>query len=362
MRIVKLGEADVIMSNPISKHNFFAWPSLIRLQNGKIAVGASGFRLAHVCPFGKAVMAFSEDEGETFTAPMTVIDTPLDDRDAGFCTFGESGLIITSFNNSAEMQRKRAYYEKYKGDPNYKLSYIDTISAEDEEKYLGSTFRISRDCGVTFGELYRSPITSPHGPIELQDGRVIWVGTTFSGENEIQVHTIDTDTGVMEYVTSLEGISRDGENLMSCEPYAIQLPSGKIICHIRVQQAGSERKIMTIYQSESEDNGYTWTTPKQILGDLDGAPPHLCYHSSGVLISAYGRREVPYGVRVMFSKDEGKSWDTNHVLFENPINRDGGYPATVELEDGSLLTVFYTYPKEDGVAVICKQKWRFEEE
>lgn len=361
MRIVKLGEADVIMSNPMSKHNFFAWPSAIRLQNGKIAIGASGFRLAHVCPFGKAVMAISEDEGETFTMPMVVIDTPLDDRDLGFCTFGTKGLIVTSFNNRAEMQRQRAYYEKYKGDPKYKIGYIDTITEEDEETYYGSTFRISRDFGVTFGELYRSPVTSPHGPVELQNGQIIWVGTTMPGNDGLQVYTMNPENGEMKYVSSIEPIYRDGEKLASCEPYAIQLPSGKIICHIRVQQMDSERKIMTIYQTESDDNGYTWTTPRQILGDLDGAPPHLCYHSSGVLISAYGRREMPYGIRVMFSKDEGKTWDTNHILFENPINRDGGYPATVELKDGSLMTVFYTYPKEDGVAVICQQKWKIEE-
>ena len=65
MKIEQIGQAQVIIDNPDSKHDYFAWPSVARLQSGKIAVVASGFRCQHICPFGKAVIAYSEDEGET---------------------------------------------------------------------------------------------------------------------------------------------------------------------------------------------------------------------------------------------------------------------------------------------------------
>ena len=65
---------------------------------------ASGFRRRHVCPFGKVVMCQSDDEGKTWTRPMIIMDTPLDDRDAGILPFGENGVIITSFNNTKEAQ------------------------------------------------------------------------------------------------------------------------------------------------------------------------------------------------------------------------------------------------------------------
>ena len=97
-------------------------------------------------------------------------DTYLDDRDAGLCSFGESGLIVTSFNNTVAFQRSLDYVE------NYSLVYLDKVSPELEEKYLGTTFRVSFDNGVTFGPLYKSPITSPHGPVELRDGTILWVG------------------------------------------------------------------------------------------------------------------------------------------------------------------------------------------
>ncbi|MBO5747039.1 MAG: hypothetical protein J6S13_08140, partial [Clostridia bacterium] len=163
MKIKKIGDPKVIMCNPDSYHNYFAWPTIAKLQNGKIAVVASGFRLKHVCPFGKAVICYSENNGETYTAPAPIIDTPLDDRDAGILAFGESNVLITSFNNTVEFQKGEA--EKYGGDKGgYQVAYLNRVEAEAEEKFLGSTFKISNDCGVTFGPLHKSPVTSPHGP------------------------------------------------------------------------------------------------------------------------------------------------------------------------------------------------------
>ena len=78
------------MSNPFSKHNYFGWPTAARLQNGTIAVVASGLRLRHICPFGKTVISYSNDEGQTYTLPAPVIDTVLDDRDGGIMPFGKS--------------------------------------------------------------------------------------------------------------------------------------------------------------------------------------------------------------------------------------------------------------------------------
>ena len=62
----------------------------------------------------------------------------------------------------------------------------------------------------------------------------------------------------------------------------------------------------------------------------------------------------------MFSFDDGKTWDTDHVLFEGNGSWDMGYPSTAQLPDGTLLTVFYARPDKDSPAVIWQQTWRFE--
>ena len=50
------------------------------------------------------------------------------------------------------------------------------------------------------------------------------------------------------------------------------------------------------------------------------------------------------------------------MIYENTVSEDLGYPSTVELDDGSLLTVFYAKQRKDGEAMIMQQRWRMEDE
>ena len=353
MNIELIGKPEIVMSNPDSYHGYFAWPTVSLLQDGKIAVGASGFRLEHICPFGKAVISYSFDGGKTYTMPAPVIDTPLDDRDAGICTFGENGVIFTSFNNSADMQRQHNHENEYV------QSYIEKITKKDEEKYLGSCFRISRDCAITFGQIFRSPVTSPHGPTTLSDGTVLWAGNNFKNYNGgIEVVSIDTESGETEFVGK---ITHDNDKIVLCEPHLIELPDGKLICHIRGEDENEEDSIFTVLQSVSYDKGKTWSTPEMILDKTGGAPPHLIQLRSGIILSTYGRRKQPYGILAMFSRDGGESWENDIRLYENTVSDDLGYPSTVELDDGTLLTVFYASEGEEMPCKIMQQKWKINE-
>lgn len=362
------------MNNPLSRHRFFAWPTAARLQNGKIAVVASGYRLAHVCPFGKTVIAYSEDEGKSYTLPAPVIDTTLDDRDGGILAFGDRNVIVTSFNNTRRFQRRDFHKLVKESEIGYCSEYLNTITDEEEERDFGSNFRISNDCGVTFGNIYKSPVSSPHGPTELSDGSVLWVGTVnltreahetednmirdalALEENKLAAYLVEPD-GSMTLCGEIPQIYENGKKLWCFEPHAIGLDDGSVICHIRVQNSPDASVYFTVYQTESADGGRTWSLPHKILGDKGGAPSHLIKHSSGVLIAAYGRREIPYGIRVMLSEDNGKTWSVDHEIYRNTMNSDLGYPSTVECKDGSLITVFYAKADNNDSAVIMQQRW-----
>jgi hypothetical protein len=287
----------------------------------------------------------------------------LDDRDGGILPFGDSDVIVTSFNNTTEFQRSY-----WRGVDAYALAYLDTVTEEEEARDLGATFRISHDCGVTFGRLMKSPVTSPHGPIALPDGDLLWVGRRFSHndavqeDDRIEAYRIHAD-GEMEYVGCIDDAVLDGQRLLSCEPHAILLRDGSILVHIRAQQRGNgQERAFTIFQTRSRDGGRSWEKPYPILGRTEGSPPHLFRHSSGLLLCTYTDRVHPYGIKVMFSRDEGEHWDTGYDLYVNGVSDDLGYPSTVECNDGSMLTVFYAHPSAEEPAVIMQQRWRIEKE
>ena len=353
---ITVKETKVICSNPTNpNHAYFAWPTVVRLQDGRLAMVASGFRRKHVCPFGKVVICYSEDEGKTWTRPTIVMDTPLDDRDAGILPFGENSVMITSFNNTKEMQRT---WNTEANNP-YINGYLDVLNGEEAEKrYLGSTFVISHDGTKTFSDIMRIPVTAPHGPVLMQDGSILYVGRTFSKDDKvmetdgIKAYKVYSD-GTYEKLGEIENIDPE---ILSCEPHAIVLENGKILVHIRVQNSG----YFTIYQSESCDGGKTFTKPHALLEKRGGAPAHLLELSDGTLISAYGYRNEPYGIKVMVSYDCGETWDTGHDIYVNGVSADLGYPASVELENGDILTVFYAKETINSPAVIMQTIWHLD--
>ena len=356
-------ENSIICQNNDTIFNYYGWPSIARLPDKTLAMVASGHRLGHTCPFGKAVMCYSRDEGKTWSGQIIIIDTLLDDRDAGICVFGDGTVIITSFNNTAADQRN---YLTWRGKDDMFVpiinDYIEIIEKmpETEKKQLGSTFRLSKDGGYVFGKIQYSPVTTPHGPVVMNDGNLLYVGKDhhIRGEtNPIKCYKVYPD-GSMEYLSSIVNVQPETRNneCLNCEPHAVVLPNGKIIVHIRMQCGG----LFTVYQSESFDDGKSFTVPHPI-GLGHGSPPHLMLHSSGVLISSYGYRREPFGQRVMFSKDSGETWDADYILRDDGNNDDLGYPATVELKDGSLLTVYYQAEKGRENCVIMQSVWQLPE-
>ena len=55
----------------------------------------------------------------------------------------------------------------------------------------------------------------------------------------------------------------------------------------------------------------------------------------------YGYRLAPFGQRAMISHDDGRTWLAGYVLRDDGQDGDLGYPASVELQDGSIFTVYY---------------------
>lgn len=346
-----------------SLYSYQAWPTVAQDEKGTLYAVASGFRIRHVDPFGKTVMYISRNGGKTWTPPIVINDTYLDDRDAGILYLGNGKLLVSWFTRNAEeysSEKHKAMMETapLAGRTTIAGGMVASTQLPAEVKAIGSHVRVSEDYGVTWGETYSLPVTAPHGPTLCRDGSLIYLGTEHRpveqriGTPKNKLFRSRDDGKTWQEVSTIQNPAwlQPGERF--CEPHILELSDGKILAAVRVQ--GSET--FSIATAISEDGGVTWS--EFVSTDVSGAPPHLLEHSSGAVICTFGRREPPYGEYAMISHDLGKTWTEEYVIDDNTDSRDLGYGSTVELPDGSLLTVYYQRCPGDNYPSILYTKWK----
>ena len=91
----------------------------------------------------------------------------------------------------------------------------------------------------------------------------------------------------------------------------------------------------------SENLGRSWTLQGPLTGPMEH-PAHLLKPADGRVVLTYGiRRRGFYGIGARLSEDGGRNWLSPAVLVNLGDAWDGGYPSSVQLKDGSILTAYY---------------------
>ena len=104
------------------------------------------------------------------------------------------------------------------------------------------------------------------------------------------------------------------------------------------------------------NGGKTWSEPHNI--GVWGLPSHLLRLKDGRLLMSYGHRSKPYGNQARVSADHGKTWSDRIIVSGDGAGHDLGYPSTVQIEDGSLVTVWYEKLAGDSLAVLRQARWK----
>ena len=346
----------IVCRVPDSPFGYFGWPSVARMDDGTLVAVASGLRHRHICPWGKDIIAFSRDDGLTWTQPAVINDSPMDDRDAGIVSLGRDTLLLTWFTLDPR-QYHDLFSSTFEGDmKTWMEARLSALTDGIAREKAGSWTRLSMDGGATWTAPRRAPVTAPHGPIVLRGGVLMYAGKPFP-EGDARplsqaVHVaLSIDLGatwqVIGRVPSPEGIRDDHVH----EPHLCELKDGTLLCALRVE----EETTPAVWMSRSTDRGRTWCAPWRL--PCDGTPPHLLMHSSGKLICVYGYRHEPYGERALVGTD-GVHWDDEIVLRDDGPDGDLGYPASVELGDGSIFTLYYQRVPGDAQDSLLWTRWR----
>lgn len=350
---------------------YFGWPTVARLDAGTLVAIASGLRNGHVCPFGRTTFFQSHDEGRTWTSPRVIHDSPLDDRDSGIVALGNSKLLVSWFTTD----NRHYYTEEAMQDMDEARNArwrcgLANVTDANTQRFEGAWTCTSDDAGETWNPPVRTGLTTPHGPILLKNGELLYFAKEF-GNRKVEfidghgriVAARSADGGttwqVLGEVPLIPGTAWPNYH----EPHVVELPDGRLIGLIRVQSYKDDDVTkagvvdFSIAQTESFDGGHSWTQARPL--GFHGSPPHIFRHSSGTLVMSYGYRLQPYGERIAISHDDGASWQHDLVLRDDGPDGDLGYPASVELNDGSILTVYYQKPyRSEDMCAFLWSRWR----
>ena len=363
---VKVLETKVISQQADLYHG---WPTVVRRQNGELWLTWSGGRESHVCPFGQLCAMTSRDDGKSWTFPRVLLDSATDDRDSGVLETAKGTLLATTFTSLAyEDSFKKATMMAEHTDKGWVSKAMpaerfarwkaahERLSDDERKAELGEWIIRSTDGGKAWSPRIPTVVNSPHGPIQLKDGRQLYVGKQlWTGEKKVGVAESKDDGLTWQWLAEIPTRPGDDASKSYHELHAVEASDGTLIAQIRNHNTTNAGETL---QTESKDGGKTWTVPHPI--GVWGLPSHLLRLRDGRLLMTYGHRRKPFGNQARLSNDNGQTWGEAMIISGDGIGGDLGYPSTVELSDGTLLTVWYEKMKEQPHAVLRQAMWKME--
>jgi hypothetical protein len=298
--------------NVASSGGYF--PVLIQLDNKDLVAAVRGGD-THIGVKGRLDWVRSKDGGMTWTS-KTLVDSPMDDRNPAVGQLADGSVVV---------------------------SYIVDKSYGPDGKRLQTLTRDglytvrSFDRGNTWQPPIKSPIAkdlggSPYGKIvQLSDGTVLLNvyyerGPRYEHETSLVYRSKDSGQTWNDPTVIADNYNETG---------LLVLPGERILAVLRSHFGAF------LATSFSNDKGRTWSDPRKITDNMEH-PGDVILLKDGRLLIVYGERNRPFGTRAMLSKNLGQEWDPRIIILAaDAHNSDCGYPSSVEIEPGRIVTMYY---------------------
>ena len=349
-----------------------AFPDIMRIQNGDLVAvfreaparpgtGVPGeanerYTHNHLDAESRISLVRSADDGRTWDpASRVVIDASDGNQDINMPTIAQlaSGELVVnnhrwdanvSEDQAAGIRAERHILARPPGYPFMELVFDSMYLMRSEDQ--GATWSRPKPFGIP--SLAYASHTGKSGVMEMPDGSwLLPVSGTGSDDDASAAFVVRSQDGGQTWAEPSR-VAHDPRQVMTFgEHPLVRAPSGRLLTVMRTGGADGY-----LYQAFSEDEGWIWQGLKPT--QMWGHPCHLLRLRSGRILCAYGYRREPFGVRATISDDEGETWDMAHeiVIREDGLHRDLGYPASVQLQDDRILTIYY-FHGEDGIRHIA---------
>jgi sialidase-1 len=307
----------------------------------------------HFDPTTRTSMVRSSDGGETWHTQVT--PHTYAGNGCVVCQISDGSLIVSNFRwIFVSLSRK----EELEGLAGYReVDNLGLATALD-----GVHLATSRDNGYTW-EPARKLETPGHDNVS-NAGRIVETAdrTLLIPLNGAMPGASTSGSWVMR---SSDGgktweewgsVAESGSEASFGEMRILVLPSGRLLAGLRTETTNFQ-------VSHSDDGGRSWSPPVETPIFCNGSSPFdLVLLRDGRVLATYGHRRPPFGVRACLSGDEGETWDVANekVIRDDGLDRDMGYPSSEQLDDGSILTVYYWH-EEDQIRYLASSHWQLDQ-
>ncbi len=310
----------------VAIENICAWPNLTKLPDGSITATVFN-RPSHGLLLGDIEVWASTDQGATWQKRGTPVMHDADaapntrmNHAAGLAANGD--LIVIGAGWSLEY--------KDPGNPDAGFNRGQRLRPwVSRSSDGGSTWQTDREAFPAVPP-DQGGVYAPFGDIiRGRDGDLRVAAYSYSKENENERHSYvlrSRDDGR----TWGEPVCIDPERSLN-ETFLIHLGEGRWL-------AAARDKLLYLY--ESSDDGITWQY-RGPLTEQDEVPAHFLRLADGRLLLCYGHRvKEDEHVAARISDDEGRTW-SEPIRLVDFIGWDGGYPSSVQLDSGEVVTAYY---------------------
>ena len=267
----------------------------------------------HESEDGSIALVRSTDGGQTFSAPVTIFDTPYDDRDPLLVRLSDGRLAI----QFTTLLPDRGHYRAY-------------ISFSSDN---GRSWTPPRD-----------PDPPPYAHPDGSRGALLEVAPN------ALISPAAVDTATYFYRSTDGGAAWTFFSQVAArrrqfwEATMVQVPGGRLIAAFRTMSPDGNGYV---HDAESRDGGAHWSSPRRL--PFWGFPQHLVLLDSSSVLMTYGYREPPYGghppygVRYRISTDLGRTWtnDQEWIVEDRSVTIDCGYPWAVVMPDHTVFVAYY---------------------
>jgi BNR repeat-like domain len=311
-------------------HRHLAFPDVCQLTSGEILVvyreGAE-----HVDSSGRVMVCRCHSVGnvELFSAPQIVCDTDWDDRDPSIVQLSNGIVLVNFFRMDISRNKLR-------------LAVVRSVDG-------GQTWEPPQDIEVS-GFSYGLATTD--AVLELPSGELLMPLYGRSDDGENGSFLLRSPDGGQSW-PAVKSIAVSSGPIFE-EPALTRLHDGRLLSLLRTDLKGRGY----LYQTISEDEGVTWSTPERL--PLWGYPADLLPLKNRGLLATYGYRQLPAGIRYCLAQS-GPSWS---IVDEQILRSDGhddgelGYPSSIELNTGEVLTVYYLTNRAGGAPYIAGTRYQ----